>query len=48
MALSKINKKDPNLSKKTLTNSDLGLQRKLCKQYLTTFDKVKITGISLI
>ena len=25
-----------------------GLQRKLCKQYLTTFDKVKITGISLI
>lgn len=25
-----------------------GLRRKLCKQYLTTFDKVKITGMSLI
>ena len=24
------------------------LRKMLCKQYLTTFDKVKITGISLI
>ena len=26
----------------------LALRKMLCKQYLTTFDKVKITGISLI
>lgn len=25
-----------------------GLRKKLCKQYLTTLDKAKITGISLI
>ena len=27
---------------------NLALRKMLCKQYLTTFDKVKITGISLI
>ena len=27
---------------------EMGLRKKLCKQYLTKLDKAKITGISLI
>ena len=33
---------------KPLEMSIKGLRKKLCKQYLTTLDKAKITGISLI
>ena len=43
--------KRPNL-KKTYEGKvkpfKMGLRKKLCKQYLTTLDKAKITGISLI
>ena len=31
-----------------VTKNKRALRKMLCKQYLTTFDKVKITGISLI
>ena len=31
-----------------ITKFKMALRKMLCKQYLTTFDKVKITGISLI
>ena len=39
-----IKKQENNFSEPAIR----ALRKMLCKQYLTTFDKVKITGISLI
>ena len=46
----RITKDEDSLHRREVAETDerKGLRKKLCKQYLTTLDKAKITGISLI